>query len=281
MADQSEERHQSDEKRGFHHKSKSSDGDGGKCLNRHVSYWAKQTCSHRWQAYLHALADSSVYNWPKYKKLSEKGEQLRTDVEAKVHVIGSRKYPFYPGFYKRLLDAPTKGTWDVSETNKNFKRSTVKPYYHNAHHIVTNSELNDALNTVGSDVQSKRPSVDGVRLVRDSLLRAGYNLNYKINMIILPMDREVAKVLGLPKHLAETTSRDHPKYSEMIKKLLRSVMNDLRKELEDALGKGEDHDKIKVDLCRKRLEQRSTVVYNLILAAAKDPKFDGTLDSVL
>lgn len=286
MSDASKKRHLSDSARGVHVRSSAPDGSGGKCLNRHVSYWAPQSCSHRWQAYLHAVADSSLYNWPRYDEICDGGSPIKTDVVEGPVVVKNRKgetrvYPFYPNFYQRLLDPPRPGDWDVGEAKNNFKKSTVKPYYHNAHHIVTNSELNAGLGKVGSDVQGERPDIDGMKLIRDSLLRAGYNLNHKMNMIILPMDREVAKALRLPRHLAETTDRDHPRYSEIIKKLLRSVMNDLRKEIDNALANGEAHDKIKVDLCKARLEKRSETVYNLIIAAAKDPRFDGTLETVM
>ncbi|NVJ16885.1 hypothetical protein [Myxococcus sp. AM010] len=151
MSDASEEQHLKDVAAQFHEGA--ADTSVGKCLNRHVSVWKAHSCSHRWQAWLHASDDKALYDWPKYKRFVDENQPIRTN--AKQNYTTSDKsgnttvWPVYPAFYKEFLDAPQPHDWDVGQLG-NFRHSCVVPYYHNAHHIVTNSELRNAINRLTS-----------------------------------------------------------------------------------------------------------------------------------
>ncbi|WP_224361969.1 AHH domain-containing protein [Hyalangium versicolor] len=277
--DPSQEQHLKDVASAFHEENANTPA--GKCLNRHVSVWKELSCSHRWQAYLRATEDHSLYNWPKYRRFTRENQQLRTD--AKKDYITTSKgvqtvYPIYPTFYREFLDAPKQFDWDVEQTG-NFKYSCVVPYYHNAHHIVTNSELRNAINDLTKKFESRVP--DANALVRGGLLKAGYNINHKINMIILPMDKVVADELRLPRHLEEVTRKSHPKYSSQIKNRLGEIMNDYASVLDQVAQAGQDHVMPNYALYKTKLETLSTDIYSQITSSTRSPDYDGTVNTVL
>ena len=88
-------------------------------------------------------------------------------------------------------------------------------------------------------------------------------------MIILPMAEEVARVLGLPRHLIGTQTRpgetpetrSHVNYSDQVKDKLNGVMDDY---LDVLSQKGEDHPAPPNDLSRTKLETCSKQVYESI-----------------
>jgi A nuclease family of the HNH/ENDO VII superfamily with conserved AHH len=276
--DASEKQHQEDVDAGFHMEIKGSI-DGGKCLNRHISPFQEISCSHRWQGYKRALDnDSHLYNWPRYASLSSR-RKVRTDAVMNYVSKAGDTYPVYPEKYRLLLDAPKKKEWDVG-VGSNFKWSYVVPYIHNSHHIVTNSELRNALNKAGAAITDSHPLVNGIGLLRGGLLRAEYNLNHKNNMIILPGDSAIAGVLNLPRHLDRLTDRAHPGYSKMVKQRLNSIINDYKSDVEGELPKGKEHVKVKHALAKSRLEALSTEFYGLITAPARAADYTGTLNDL-
>ncbi|KYG07376.1 hypothetical protein BE21_02575 [Sorangium cellulosum] len=280
MSDPSKEQHQDDVNAGFHLEV-SAKVDGGKCLNRHESAWTPSSCSHRWQAYQRALDDKHIYNWPRYASLSSR-TKVRTDAKKDYQTSKdgvTKVHPVFPHFYRLLLSAPAKGDWDVG-VGDNFKQSSAVPYYHNAHHLVTNSELRKELNKTGAAIERSYPAVNGVGVVRGGLLRAGYNLNHKQNMIILPMDRAVAGTLNLPRHLDEVTGRSHADYSGRVKLRLQTILNEYKQDIEAELKKGKGHTKLKHKLCKEKLEDLSEEIYKAIASAARNPGYDGTLETI-
>jgi A nuclease family of the HNH/ENDO VII superfamily with conserved AHH len=78
---------------------------------------------------------------------------------------------------------------------------------HEAHHMVPNSELRGPIEDVGKDTPLE---ADLIRLIRGGLLNEGYNLNDKLNMIILPMCLPASKALGLPTHRKTAATRSPP-----------------------------------------------------------------------
>ncbi|PTL80675.1 AHH domain-containing protein [Vitiosangium sp. GDMCC 1.1324] len=280
MAAPSEEQHLQDVASVFHEGN--ADSPAGKCLNRHVSIWKPHSCSHRWQAWLRATDDKALYNWPKYKRFTNAGQQIRTDAKQNYETsdkAGNKTvWPVYPAFYKEFLDAPKQFEWDVERLG-NFRHSCVVPYYHNAHHIVTNSELRNAINQLTAKFESRVP--DANAFVRGGLLKVGYNLNHKINMIIVPMDKAIADELGLPRHLDQVTERAHRTYSLQIKDALGEIMNDYAKTLEEVAQAGQDHVMPNYSLTKAKLEALSKNIYGQITSSARPPGYDGTLNTVL
>jgi hypothetical protein len=101
------------------------------------------------------------------------------------------------------------------------------PYWNNAHHLIPKGTLKASINEVGEEDSDLREFIVG------GLLNAKYNVNHWINVVILPMDREVGRLLKLPRHLiledetvldGKTEKFDHTAYGDLVKKKLDSIM---------------------------------------------------------
>jgi hypothetical protein len=280
--DKSEEQHESDVAENIHVGVSKSTG-GGRCLNRHEAAWREHSCSHRWQAYQHALSDSALYDYPAYKRLVDRGRDVRTDAR-KDHTSSSGTfYPIYPEGYSFFLKAPKQGEWDVG-AGRNFKWDCRVPYLHNAHHVVPNSKLRGAI-----DKSEKK--FTGFRLVvRKGLARADYNLNHLDNMVILPMDSKVAGALNLPRHLITVLYRDHTVYSKYVAQELGKIMQKYEEQLSDYFEKKQkEHVKMTHQLCKASIESLSKRLYKQITArrtkaeraASGGTPYQGTLDTAV
>ena len=177
-------------------------GAGGKgCLIRHQSRKEGHECSHQWQAVKKAEANPSMYNYPAYEALCEGGV---FETAARISKKGNFWPPNYgmphtfdkDGKWLPYKKKPKPGQWDLGFA-QNFQHY-LKPYWHNAHHIIPNSTLSKAI------LDSVKDDDDGAELammIKGGLLMGTYNLNDQINMVILPMDKQVGDVLNLPRHL--------------------------------------------------------------------------------
>jgi hypothetical protein len=172
---------------------------GGKCLARHVSEYKEfHSCSHRWQAYEQANAAGNPF----------------------------RKNYLWPE------DGPPPGSLkgDASiGVGDNFKEDSTVPYAHEAHHIVAAAELANGVNNAAKGHQRE---AEVVLLIREGLLNESYNLNYKTNMIILPMVRAAARVLGLPTHRKTRKHLSHAKYSKYVKEEVKKAFAPIQKDLQ-------------------------------------------------
>ena len=195
----SEQRHLDDLDIGKYHFSQ-----GGKsCLNRHVSkYSVGDPCSHRWHARVMGLTLTK-------KESGSEGQNL----------------------YKWPSDVPKQppaGTsWDLDGSN--FTDSASVPYSFEAHHVVPTNELLNAINSVGKNSPMKS---EIVTLVRKGLMEEEYNLNDKVNMLILPMERDEAFALALLKHKATVDQPSHYRYSNYVRKKLDKMFKPLKKDVD-------------------------------------------------
>lgn len=263
-------------------------GAGGKgCLWEHESdYKESHRCSHRWQAYEHAKEDKHLYNYPAYKSLCVDHKPTRRDSFPTAAYVGPKArrptatYAMrntFSGYGVTPISEPLKkkprpGQWNL-EYPGNFTDKIVKPYWHNAHHIIPRSVLQEELKEASKDDASI------ALMIAQGLLKAEYNLNDKLNMIILPMDRAVAETLGLPRHLlghqakvgedlfGKRKETDHPNYSHRVRILMRPVMNQYRAIMAAKLK--EDHPGPPNALAREQLEQVSRTIYKAIVTAGK------------
>jgi hypothetical protein len=234
-------------------KDKHKSGSAGEaCLNRHVGYYAESnTCSYRGQAYKKALSDKQLYNWPRYKPLSQRTSGIQTAARSE----GGKTIPEW---YKTELTPPKEGEWNVGKDG-NFQDKCYTPYWHEAHHIVPNSTLRGAIAAVGTGM--KDPS-GMVLAVRGGLLDEGYNLNNKKNMIILPMDREVGLTIGLPKHRKTQDHRSHSAYSKYVKQQLDEILGKIR-------AASKEHKKPDYKGCKEDIESLSAHLYKAIVQAGE------------
>jgi hypothetical protein len=247
--------------------------EGGACLNRHVSRWTRDnSCSHRWQAYERALEDRGRYDWPRYEALAREGGKVKTAVGR------DRKGQLFPPWYQEELDAPQvvrkgrreAGSWDL-EHGDNFRLKCYRPYWHEANHIIPNSTLQKAIAELAKGMHSP----GRVRLVvRGRLLEAGYNLNHKSNMILLPMDAEVARALRLPRHRQTAFLRSHRAYSGNVEKELQLLFSKLKREIQKHLNPRPDYKYYKEDI-----DDLSMHLYKQIVAAG-EVDGAGTLDEM-
>ncbi|MFY0526612.1 AHH domain-containing protein [Archangium gephyra] len=205
----SEERHTRDlEEKLDHHEAQGTEG--GRCLNRHAPRKENNSCSHIWQALKKAESDRTLYDWPRYKDMPY------------------TRQVFYGG-HVRDAGAPKKGDWDIKPGN--FDTHCDVPYFHEAHHIIPNSTLSTTIASYfGNTAEGGSPEL--VVTVRGGLLSAGYNLNHLDNMIMLPLDAVVARVLRLPRHRT-LPNWHHGVYSKHVKEQLEQILGDHAEDLVD------------------------------------------------
>ncbi|MFY0527780.1 AHH domain-containing protein [Archangium gephyra] len=241
-----------------HHSTKGFDG--GKCLWRGIYKYNVHSCSHRYQARGRAEEDPSVYNWPAYQKAAT-GQKTRTDYNAETA---------YPKWYRTELDAPTETgrEWDIK--GKNFKGG-LKPYWNDAHHLIPVAALEKGLEAVAEDLATTRrkegkermTSGSDIRLYfEESLLRAGYNINHKTNMLLLPMDHVISDLLRLPKH-GGPSSNNHTQYNRLVQDEMDNIMDVFRDNFSDLPDKEHLSDKDR-RLQKARLESLSNRLYKLL-----------------
>ncbi|MBU8899855.1 hypothetical protein DRW03_15850 [Corallococcus sp. H22C18031201] len=255
------------------HQSKGGGGGKGCLWSWNTKYDVGHACSYRWHAREHALADGHLYNYPAYKSLCVSAAPGASDVfftaayRGPKSVAPSNNYALRNQFpYKKK---PRPGQWDVS-LHRNFTESWTRPYWHNAHHVIPRSVLHDELTAAGKE----DPRITD--MIIQGLLRAEYNLNDRENLIILPMDREVATSLGLPRHLLGDEAQpheplqgrqiaDHPDYSRRVRLMLRPVINQYKRLMKQKLS--EDHPGPPDALAKEQVVRISQQIYQAITQA--------------
>lgn len=240
------------------------------CLTRHQSREVGHKCSHQWQAIVKAEENPTMYNYPAYKSLCGDGNFV---TGARVSDRGN----FWPPRYamQHTFDEndnwipykkrPKPGQWDLG-ISRNFQHY-LKPYWHNAHHIIPNSTLSKAINEAVKDEDDARLA----NMIKGGLLKGEYNLNDKVNMVILPMDKAVGDAMNLPRHIKgheagpneDDEYWNHPDYNRLIQRGLKGVMADYKKAIKDAID-DEDHEKIPTKLAKEQLEEASDAVFQVI-----------------
>ncbi len=138
------------------------------------------------------------------------------------------------------------------------------PYWHNAHHIVPNGTLNTAIAKTGPDL---------CNLIKQGLLKAEYNLNDKVNMVILPMERKWGVILGLPRHLKRDEDGgnspgeffSHADYSNEVELALVDIIASYKQIAADAKNAAKEHEMPDPKLSKKQLETLSARIHNNIM----------------
>lgn len=247
--------------------------ENGACLTGHVGQYQKRSCAYRWQAHEVSKAERrDIYH--RYAESIEQGHRTQGFIPTSRYMSAAGNPQ--PAYYAFELDIPKPGDWDLDGPRQSFRRRGVTkvekgknftkdhwPYWQNAHHMIPKSLFNGLVN------QTDEALPGCAALIRGSLLSAKYNINHKINMIILPMDKEVAKILGLPRHLTlkepgrTPDCTDHKVYTSKVEKRLKAIIDGYKKIVSEA--KAEDHDNPKPTLDKKKLEKLSRDCYQTIL----------------
>lgn len=266
--------------------------ENGACLTGHEATYKKNSCSYRYQAVEYSRADpdrSALYN-KKLKVNKRTAQRYKRDYKLKEGFLPTSRYPtnagdVYPSDrdYGDKLKVPQPGDWDVDGP----KRAGVKdgsgktigigknftgafwPYWNNAHHMIPKDTLN-------ARITAAHPDLKIVNLVRAGLLKAKYNVNHYINMILLPMDKEVGYLLKLPRHLSleegsnefdDNPKFDHTVYNHKVTTRLKVIMKGYVDEAEETKKKKKSCNIAKMGpLSKRKLELLSKDCYTSIKA---------------
>lgn len=242
--------------------------EGGACLNgRCRSSWDLVTCSYRYQGLKAAEGYKHIYNAPDIKAVNHLGkEKKRGAIFKALSNKGKRRTISINGVHRvveggkerkikvlRRKDGKVYKTYENDEALYvrtywflNFTVSQV-PWANQVHHVLNHSSLFKI-------IQSFKNIPD---VVSQGLLKEGYNINHKDNMIILPTKDCHARLTGLPIHGA------HPTYSGYIYNDLVKALKGYEKLNKEA--EKEDHPKPDPEAVKDRLVKISNKWYKKII----------------
>ncbi len=239
------------------------------CLTRHQKRSEGHQCSHQWQARVKAEENPEMYNYKAYQSLCGPG-RFKTAARKTENGVFPWGYAFKwkDGYWKTKPTHEGK-EWDIGGDEGDNFNHFLKPYWHNAHHIVPNGALKASINKTGK-TDSRLPN-----LIKQGLLRGNYNLNHKINMVILPQGQNVARALGLPRHLKGDKSGpnekaeffSHRDYSDRVELKVDGIMMDYEELFADYLL--EDHPPPPDKLSKAKLDNLAKGIFSKIKGLAK------------
>jgi hypothetical protein len=268
--------------------------DGGACLTGHKSKYTKSdSCSYRWQAKEESKASrTSVYDKdPQWKDVKKDVHANREDARKGTPdgFLGTSSYwtkrrRLYPGGYAQKIAMPNKGDWYVGgptkdrslrkasgrgyvAKGKNFEH-VLWPYWNNAHHLIPKG-------TLKAQIEHKGITTRCQKLIKGALLKAKYNVNRHVNVILLPMDKEVGIVLGLPRHLIledestvveQSPKFDHKAYNNTVETELRKIVDQYKEKAQPEADK--DCVSPSFTLTKTQLERLSKRCYDAVVGAA-------------
>jgi hypothetical protein len=251
--------------------------EGGACLTGHDSGFRFRSCSYRWQAVIESRRSR--------KAIYDKEPQLHPD-HVKAGAIRTSAYVSERGNLTPLhhafkLALPKPGDWHLSgpfrpdakagngkriSPGKNFTKDTW-PYWNNAHHLIPKALF---LKTIEDPEVVSDPECQ--KLIQQSLLRAKYNINHHVNVILLPNDKEPARALNLPRHLVledgpegldDRPKFNHGQYNKNVLATLKSIIDGYKTACEQASSGPCDTKQLR--LSGSRLENLSRRCYAAIL----------------
>jgi hypothetical protein len=264
------------------HKPKDGTEDGA-CLTGHFADYKNKknphSCNYRYQAVEQAKSSSTIKAHLHSYKVGDR--RIRTSAFSPGAKVDD---PSFLKYYLRFIRGPRQeGDWHVTGPNRVITRETITgpmgviqpghnftnaawPYWNNAHHLIPKGTFSDMI---------KR--MDAVSdIIQKALLKAKYNINHKRNMLLLPQDKLVARMLGLARHirLGEDKNKgnvytDHPEYNDLVSSKLELIMFDY-KNLAMSKVNPKKHGIPNVDLDKTRLENLSTTMLRKTLAHGRE-----------
>jgi len=175
---------------------------------------------------------------------------------------------------KRAKESPAPYTTYAAELGKGFGLLATKdnskiygfttgwfPWINAVHHVLPVGVLKDAITSFSKGLS------DLEILIVVGLLNEKYNINFKVNMIILPANFETSRTVGLPTH---AQGDNHSKYSDKIKEdvtdALDAVYGSVRSQMSSS---SEDHDLPDHEDLKDQLRGISDDYYGKIVAYGK------------
>jgi hypothetical protein len=266
----------------LHEKHRKDGTEGGACLTGHQGSFSKHTgkvtCNYRYQAWEQAQSHKGINaKLHSYASKTLRGP-VKTSAWKKVKPDYASRIPKpKPGDWDVTgpLSGPIKrttfsGTTVVVPVGMNFTQETW-PYWNNAHHLIPKGTLKSKIIDEGAPITD---------LVQKALMTAQYNINHKVNMMLMPQDKRVADILDLPRHL-QLRDKDaggiaamcgnHPVYNLLaceVRLGLDSILRGYRKIVDQAIDDVKGTHKIpKPQLDKKKLERLSRKLLKMILGA--------------
>ncbi len=150
-----------------------------------------------------------------------------------------------PAEKKAIFDKLVSGeiNLDAIPVGQNFT-SQSWPYWNNHHHLISAGLFKKEIGVI-----AQKQDIS-FQTFADWLGSSPFNIHYRENMLILPMDTTISFLLGLPRHIrfeliiiddtgnvCSRTQASHPQYDKYIKSKITPVL----KEAASAFKKGEGH----------------------------------------
>jgi hypothetical protein len=265
------------------HKPVKNSTENGACLTGHESSYIdfsnKNSCNYRYQAVEQGKSHKKIKSY--LHSYNDRLTNIASSYsEIPTSAYNTKKGGLCPAYYVVSIPVPRKGDWDVGgptqgdikrkgtqdiKKGENFTRDTW-PYWNNAHHLIPKGTLKSAITNEGSVVGA---------LMEVGLLKAKYNINHKKNMLFLPMDKEVGKILDMPRHIQlkegdddriKASCTNHSIYDKMVKEM-KDGLGKIIREYRDIVRKSEKG-KCEVpdfELDKRLLEDLSDELLNMIL----------------
>lgn len=233
--------------------------ENGACLTAHegCSTYREDSCSYRWQSKVNARERHKKFFDDPSERLAQ--NKQGSDVPAnhwRIWYAGaSDVFPRHADDWK--VDGPNRPGTDprkdsrgtVVPNGQNYTNARW-PFWNNAHHMIPKGTFNRLVNKPGRAYQ----------LMRVCLLEAKYNIHWKRNMFILPMDAAVGSELFLPRHLGLIKRSDrfnHPDYNDMVESKLKEIVDEYKRICDQAVDDTEPHDVPNAELDKAKLENLS------------------------
>jgi hypothetical protein len=238
------------------------------CVVRHED--VNTPCDYRWNGYLHSVASRK----PLYNKPVTASSINERRVDRKIRQAAARRFGNRPNGPKlqetvakflhyfrtslsnsRALVDQDPEAWFIGKPgNRNFVPRKHGgpgfhvPYYHNWHHLIPNGAINEHIG--GYDYESRSRDEDGYKRLF-LLMSSGYNINTKPNIMLLPQESFVGRILRLPVH-CPYWQKDHIEYSASCVRRL----GDISRMLDQAISEGAEHQLGPEEVATVRLEMR-------------------------
>lgn len=233
--------------------------DDGACLTVHdgCSAYAEHSCSYRWQSKENARERHKKWFDGTSERLAK--NKQGGDVPAnhwRIWYAGPNDvFPKEPADW--AVDGPARAATDLRKDSRgqtipngaNFTNARW-PWWNNAHHMIPKGLFKRLIGQSGRAYQ----------LLRESLLEAKYNIHWKRNMFVLPMDAAVGAEVFLPRHLGLIKQSDrfnHPDYNDMVESRLKEIVDDYKQLCDQAVTDAGPHGTPSASLDKARLENLS------------------------
>lgn len=233
--------------------------DNGACLAVHdgCSTYDENSCSYRWQSKQNARERHKKWFDGASERLAN--NKQGADVPAthwRIWYAGPNDiFPKDPADW--AVDGPARAPNDLRKDGRgktvpngaNFTNAQW-PWWNNAHHMIPKGLFNRLIGRPGRAYE----------LLRVCLLEAKYNIHWKRNMFILPMDAKVGAEVFLPRHLGLIKQSDrfnHPDYNDMVESRLKEIVDDYKQTCDQAVNDTEPHDVPTAELDKAKLEALS------------------------